>query len=134
MASLSLAYELGDIFELEVALRSLLGGALTVRRKPGLLPWPDRSTEAEAAFALLRVSARVGYGLTVWRAAAETVRAERRAGGMSVVCRSLYATGLQDCGAGKITACDAPAACALRGRSCRGMCCFYFACSFALAK
>ena len=71
VTSLSLgasAYGFGGIgacCELEVAFRSLLGGALTVRRRPGLLPLVERSTDAEAAgltAGLWRVLVRVLYG------------------------------------------------------------------------
>jgi len=90
VASLSLgasAYGFGGIeacCELDVACRSLLGGALTVRRS---LLLEMRSTEAEeeeeaCCGVLLRVLALL-YGCADSRAAVEdALRAERRVGGM----------------------------------------------------
>lgn len=84
MASLSLwlsAYGLGGIAEPEVACLSLLGGALTVRRRD-VLPAAGRAMDADelTTRALVRL-----YGSVESLAAVtglETVRAERRAGGM----------------------------------------------------
>lgn len=93
MASLSLwlsAYGLGGIAEPEVACRSLLGGALTVRRSD-VLPAAGRAMDADelTTRALVRL-----YGSVESLAAVtglETVRAERRAGGMVTTVEAVLA-------------------------------------------
>lgn len=90
MASLSLgvsAYGLGGIgtAEPDVACRSLLGGAFTVNRSD-VLPFAGRAMEADdgagLGLVLVLVLARV-YGCAASLAIVpDTVRAERRAGGM----------------------------------------------------
>lgn len=101
MVSLSLgvsAYGLGGMFEPEVACLSLLGGALTVRRRDVVLPLAGRAaTDAEDEELIIRALVRV-YGWAECVAAAaglETVRLERRSAGMLGRNRELCDDGWQ---------------------------------------